>query len=324
MAKLSRTARFQDLRDQLDEETTVAQTSPEEQIKLTRSSRSQNKALHANEGQPAASVQAEPAQTSTVMDDLLGEVKQYNIDNGDRAIEDTQINILKTLDSTQTRNSRRNAHMETMEANEEAGETTMNVLSQNVDVLFGQDSRNENKKPEKKAEDTEEHLFAADILPVSVPESEENVIAVAEETPAEDDNEKTRAVEIGLSDLVADEPVKHDQLEMFDLGADDFDRTIRQTQEQPVKFASRKEMKKARKKARVSEQKSMQQTEKMSESLSTPTEKISLDEMDDYSDEPAEKTTASKAGNIALTLLIIILIIAIAATLYMIYKTGIF
>ncbi|MEY8379634.1 hypothetical protein [Ileibacterium valens] len=329
MAKLSRTARFQELRDQLDQETTVAQTTPGEQIKLTRSNRIQNKALHANDVQPSVNESPKPIQTSTVMDELLGEVKQYNIDNGDRAAQDTQINILKTLDTnSQSMNSRRNAHMETMEPNEDAGGTTMNVMKQNVDALFGQESRTEpvTTRPARKTALDEKDLFNTDILPMSTvaPAREEKEEIILEETPEEDDNEKTKAVEINLTDLIVDEPVDHDQLEMFDLGADDFDRTIRQSQEQPAKYASRREMKKARKKARVNEEKSMQTTEKMSDAYSSVTERIHYDDIDSYDEEPSPKSKASKAGNIILSILIVLLIIAIAATLYMIYSTGIF
>ena len=42
-------------------------------------------------------------------DDLLDEVKQYNVENGYRYTDDTQINILKQLDGKETR--RRNAHL---------------------------------------------------------------------------------------------------------------------------------------------------------------------------------------------------------------------
>ncbi|WP_304968223.1 hypothetical protein, partial [Ileibacterium valens] len=93
---------------------------------------------------------------------------------------------------------------------------------------------------------------------------------------------------------------------------------------QPAKYASRREMKKARKKARVNEEKSMQTTEKMSDAYSSVTERIHYDDIDSYDEEPSPKSKASKAGNIILSILIVLLIIAIAATLYMIYSTGIF
>lgn len=329
MAKLSRTARFQELRDQLDEETTVAQTSQNEQIKLTRSTRAQNNALHANEGQAAVAEPVSKPQSSTVMDELLGEVKQYNIDNGDRAAEDTQINILKTLDTPAEKNIRRNAHMETMEANEEAGGTTMNVMSQNIDVLFRPErkeaSRNEVRTQAAPAQEIRPDRTQTKEAPVKEAAVIRDDIVLEDPTAEESEADRTRPVEISLTDLKADFKADHDQLEMFDLGADDFDRTIRQIQAAPAKFASRKEAKKARKKAKANEQKSIRQTEQMSEDLSLPTEKISLDEMDDYDDEPKQAPAkSSRAANIILGILIVLLIAAIAATLYLIYQAGIF
>jgi hypothetical protein len=62
---------------------------------------------------------------SEVMNDLLGEVKQYNIDNGNRLDDDTQINILKTLDNTSDQ-KRRSRHIVEMEEEDSSG-TTMRI-----------------------------------------------------------------------------------------------------------------------------------------------------------------------------------------------------
>jgi hypothetical protein len=96
MTQLSRKQKYQELRDRLDEETTAAQAQP---VKLQRLSRVDS-GSHANKPlYPHDTVRVSPTvkemPTSPVMEDLLGEVKQYNIDNGNRITDDTQINILK-------------------------------------------------------------------------------------------------------------------------------------------------------------------------------------------------------------------------------------
>lgn len=334
MAKLSRTARFQDLRDKLDEETTAAQTTHSDHITLTRSSRASNPAHHANDARTSETA-VEDNHSSTVMDELLGEVKQYNIDNGDRVIEDTQFNILKTLDSNPSRNSRRNAHMEVMEANEEAGGTTMNVLSQNPDVL---------SRPISPTNGLQQSPAAAKTEPVELPEAAEPAqqteapvkrdIDIApihfadrleeEEIVLSEPEEETRVIETvsEAAGIRADDADTRDDLQLFDLGADDFDKTIRQ-QAQPEKYNSRKEMKKARKIEKAREQNSMQEAEILTDSLSSPTERIDYEPAAEPKKVKAVKEkepSSGRTGNIVLTIMIILLVIAIAATLYLIWK----
>lgn len=99
--KLSRTKRYEDLRNRLDEETTAAQEDKiNQQTGFARLSRTQHKALaHANDlnvstAPSRSSVQEATNNNSPVMEDLLGEVKRYNIDQGNRITDDTQINNL--------------------------------------------------------------------------------------------------------------------------------------------------------------------------------------------------------------------------------------
>ena len=65
--------------------------------------------------------------TSPVMEDLLGEVKQYNIDNGNRITDDTQINILKQLDTTSSDTMKRNQHVIPMDTDDEDLGSTMKI-----------------------------------------------------------------------------------------------------------------------------------------------------------------------------------------------------
>ena len=118
MTQLSRKQKYQELRDRLDEETTAAQAQP---VKLQRLSRVDS-GSHANKPlYPHDTVRVSPTvkemPTSPVMEDLLGEVKQYNIDNGNRITDDTQINILKQLDTTETK--KRNQHVIPMDIDDE-------------------------------------------------------------------------------------------------------------------------------------------------------------------------------------------------------------
>lgn len=133
MAKLSRTQRYQELRDQLDEETTKAQSQPVQAPRLSRvSNRSSNSLPHSEKAYfPHENAQVK-AQDSTVvqspvMDELLGEVKRYNIQNGNRFSADTQINILKQLDDPETETKRRQQHILPMEEPEESFGTTMEL-----------------------------------------------------------------------------------------------------------------------------------------------------------------------------------------------------
>lgn len=127
MTQLSRKQKYQELRDRLDEETTAAQAQP---VKLQRLSRVDS-GSHANKPlYPHDTVRVSPTvkemPTSPVMEDLLGEVKQYNIDNGNRITDDTQINILKQLDST-SETRKRNQHVIPMETDDEDLGSTMKI-----------------------------------------------------------------------------------------------------------------------------------------------------------------------------------------------------
>lgn len=128
MTQLSRKQKYQELRNRLDEETTAAQAQP---VKLQRLSRVDNGLSHANKPlYPHDTVKVSPTvkemPTSPVMEDLLGEVKQYNIDNGNRITDDTQINILKQLDST-SETKKRNQHVIPMDTDDEDLGSTMKI-----------------------------------------------------------------------------------------------------------------------------------------------------------------------------------------------------
>lgn len=163
MAKYSRMKRYQGLRESLDRETTQQQ-KPSTHKNMERLSRvaSANQALsHANQPQrvteqPIHTV-GQGLPTSPVMNDLLDEVKQYNLDNGNSVSDDTQINILKQLDGTQT--MRRNSHFIPMEQQEEDLGSTMELPIQEIPK--------EVKKAEKpKVSSQPDYGDGTDILPM--------------------------------------------------------------------------------------------------------------------------------------------------------------
>ena len=116
----SRKEKYQELRDQIEKEAMATQTASK-RVKLSRVQKNAslshaNISYHPHETKEETS----PYSSNEVMDQLLGEVKQYNIDNGNRYIDDTQINILKQLNTSPS--SARNQHIMPMEE-EELGST---------------------------------------------------------------------------------------------------------------------------------------------------------------------------------------------------------
>ena len=131
MPKYSRMQRYQVLRDRLEEETTEAQQVQNEQP-YQRLSRVANKdsngnLSHANNPHKEASNQtvSSTLPNSPVMDHLIDEVRQYNLDQGNSVWDDTQINILKQLDGTQSKH--RNQHFVPLEQQQEDLGSTMQV-----------------------------------------------------------------------------------------------------------------------------------------------------------------------------------------------------
>ena len=156
MPKLSRMQRYQVLRDRLEEETTESQQDQNTQT-LQRLSRSANNNAttilsHANDPRrqndedQAVQTITSNLPKSPVMDNLLDEVKQYNMDAGNSVWDDTQINILKQLDGTQSKH--RNQHFVPMEEQEELGSTMQLPISKIKDV----DQRAKEKQQKEKEE----------------------------------------------------------------------------------------------------------------------------------------------------------------------------
>lgn len=143
MEKLSRKQKYQDLRNQIEENTTEA-SSRSASLDTNYSDlirpfgmgepETKKKAGHASKGQQTLysmndDIMGKPAKSKNddqVINALLGEVKQYNIDNGNRLEDDTQINILLTLENEK---KIRRRHILPMEEKEDASGETRRMIS---------------------------------------------------------------------------------------------------------------------------------------------------------------------------------------------------
>ena len=157
MPKYSRMQRYQVLRDRLEEETTEAQQVQNEQP-YQRLSRVANKdsngnLSHANNPHKEASNQtvSSTLPNSPVMDHLIDEVRQYNLDQGNSVWDDTQINILKQLDGTQSKH--RNQHFVPLEQQQEDLGSTMQVPVTKIKEVQDKTILQEKEKEEPVVED---------------------------------------------------------------------------------------------------------------------------------------------------------------------------
>lgn len=131
MAKLSRKEKYQDLRDSLEQE-----SEPQVSTKQARSTR-----------MAAPDFKADQKLRGPVIEDLLGEVKQYNLDNGELVTDDTQMQILHDLSSQDQAAARRSVHFETMEQNEDVGGTTRNLYGSDLSSLMSNQTSRRTSQP---------------------------------------------------------------------------------------------------------------------------------------------------------------------------------
>lgn len=292
MAQYSRTKKYQDLRDQIDKETTEATVAAAPR----RMSRMQSRTLsHASTPvHPHDQIKSRPIEPSVakspVIDNLLDEVKQYNIDNGNRVVDDTQINILKSLDAKPA--PQRNSHFVAMEEKkeEDLGQTMqMPNIQNDVDgvAMYMPNQKLTRINPVKTAKPKPETKFDT-----------------MEEGPKED------KIVLSSSDIVTNEDTQSEEYSLFDSGrfTDEFDRTEKQPKVRRTK--NKKEPKnKASKKAR-----------KVSSDM--PSAKMRM-RVDDY--EKASSPKQKKTGmilNTILGILIVLLLISIAFTVYFVMQMG--
>lgn len=136
MTKLSRKDKYRDLRESIELE--AEQTSA--QVKPGRLSRMAAPDLRFEQRKEAPASEPGLAE-NPVLEDLLGEVKQYNMDNGDLVTEDTQLQILHDLSYGPQGDARRSDYIETMEQNEDAGGTTRNLYGSDLSAIMSAASK---------------------------------------------------------------------------------------------------------------------------------------------------------------------------------------
>lgn len=119
MSKLTRMEKYSQLRAQYANEANAPAAAPEKKP---------SPRLAAPDGRKAGS-------ESKVIEDVLGEVKQYNLENGDLVEEDTQMQILYDLSQDKDPTEMRKSHLEPMEVNEAAGGTTIELYSSSLESV---------------------------------------------------------------------------------------------------------------------------------------------------------------------------------------------
>ena len=321
MAQLSRVNKYKDLRTRLEEETTESSSKTKKEFSRSRRT-SDSSFTHANQPVRAHQQSKVTSMNNTIpssplMDNLIDEVKQYNLDNGNIVSDDTQINILKQLDGTQL--LQRNNHFMPMEEDEEQLGTTMKLPVSEIEQTLPQEiqsiDQEEKEYYEEKAIDN-----GPDILPISSPAESVDFFEPEQESVEpviEAENQQEDTVEIQPTQ----EPEEVQEQEEIVLTQDDFNHAqdfeleqdnsledyFGMDQEEEVeeeKVIKPKKIKKAKK-----EKKNKLPSEKKIEEVSQPKEKSNQDRL-------------GMILNIVLAVMILLLIAAIALTVYYIQKLG--
>lgn len=299
--KLSRTKRYQELRNRLDEETTAAQEDKiNQQTGFARLSRTQHKALsHASDHHAATSTftYEDAPKQSPVMEDLLGEVKQYNIEKGNRYTDDTQINILHQLDSRSSI-TKRNTHI--LPVDEEESGTTMRMSKPAMDV-DGVATYMPNQKL------TRINPVMTKPETVSVPEVEQER---AEEDSITLSHDENKSVFLGNNDFLVDDTIDTDHLSLFDTRPST-QAEVKEAEQEPVQS---KRVKKSSKPKKSEKRKTVSQD--------MPSAKIRMSTRDIEDMEKEPKSRSGMIVNVILVVLVILLLASIAATLYFLTQIG--
>lgn len=301
MAQLSRTKKYQQLREQIDEDTTAAQVQPvKPQPRLSRvqnhSLSHATKPLHSHEETPTQS-RMTGFQTSPVMDELLGEVKQYNIDNGTRITDDTQINILRQLETPQEP-KKRSEHFLPMDEDEDEGGTTM-------------------KLPKSLKDDPSISSFMAAqkltrINPIRFDEEEEEVAETVE---------STEKIVLSSNDIRADEHAETDQLSVLSVKQEGTNEES--TVSAAPRTAKKKKKKKSSSKKTTKTNNPVKKTSKVVED-DMPSAKMRMRAEDFENDLPEKaKKKSNDVLNIVLIVLIVLLIASIGLTIYFVHEMGV-
>ncbi len=333
MPKLSRLQRYQVLRDRLDEETTESHQEQNKQS-LQRLSRVANKDTnslsHASDPRRASTNENEPVQTissnlvkSPVMDNLIDEVKQYNLDAGNTVWDDTQFNILKQLDGTQAKH--RTQHFVPMEENEDDDlGSTMQLPITKIKAI---DELAKSKITEENKETISDEANGPTILPMSktplpfYPIEEEEVEELKEETEdskdkivlSQEDFVEEDDIESTFERLVPSDSYKRPEQVQFKEEKEQEETEQEETKKQPVLKKKIEKKKKEHKKQEIKKPVKPKEAKAVIKKAAPVSKKaeVKVDKT------KKEKPDASRILNIVLVVLIILLFIAILATVLM-------
>lgn len=307
MAKLSRVQKYQELRDRLEQDTT-------EQVKDTTIPAVEGESLtHASQPtHPHEDVEVTPNSsempTSNIMDNVMEEVRQYNLDNGNSVSDDTQINILQQLNGAESMH--RNQHFVPMEEEEEELGSTMDLSNIEAVEIDKTEVVEEEEEPFIPKPTTD---FAALQTPVMEEleedkEKEPDVLQFNEDTiPVENVNEKEEKTQDKIILTSADIPTE--------IVYEDEEEELPEIDEEQQRELARQEAK-ARKKKEKAEKKAKKKAAKNKKPNQMPSEAIR-----DQKAKP-KQNKAGKILNVILVVLIILLIIAIGFTVYFIKNLG--
>ncbi len=288
MEKLSRKDKYRDLRSTLENSGEKSET-PKAAPKTVRMAAPDVKA----ESRRGPGTSGNP-----VIEDLLGEVTQYNLDNGEIVSEDTQLQILHDLSEESQASQRRNNHLEQMEVNEDAGGTTRNIYGSDFSEILYQPDTNSSKPftldvdESETAQETIEPDYLDLFTPAaSEPEMDIDVIsAVSTEQPAPKSKRAGKIEKAKASAEAATGSVEEETLE------------------QPtVKKAPARKNRKAKAKAKPARP--------VKKEIQAPAEEI---------EEVQDDKKAGKASMIFMAVCSVILVILIILTLYWMSQLGIF
>lgn len=296
MPKLSRMDKYREVRSQIEDTNQNVKPLEKEEKKTGSSIRLAAPDKRVREKDTLPSQQATP-----VIDDVIGEVKQYNLENGELVTEDTQMQILYDLSENRDPAARRQKHLETMESNEAAGGTTLNIYGSSLDAVPASSA------PVKAASQ-------------AAPVKETQTKPAAQPKKTAEPVKKDTKVVLGKKELEADPAAESDQLDLF----------AAKTPSEPVKQAERRNKEKeqaaaAKKKQHKKEaRQTMKKAEAVRETEAQNTASAAKAPVRKERREDAEETSGSKAGNVIIGILIILLIALIVLCIFWMKKLGIF
>jgi hypothetical protein len=245
--------------------------------------------------------------SSEVIENVLGEVFQYNAEHGNTVSDDQQMQILYEINEDKEMDSKRSEHLETMEANENAGGTTRNIYASDLEEV----SKAAARAAAAKEEPSEEVVLSA----ADQQEGEQPFILFTQQSAA-------------AADTVSEEeeqPKKKEKKSIF--GRNKEQRSPMGDETAAYQVAIAQTLDDGEDSVKKDDApKSTEKTQSIYSSYVKPEEDdsgVSSREADEKAFQKSQDSR-SKVINVCLALLAICLIGAIAWTLYMVSQLGVF